>query len=86
MFLRLSVSHSVHGGDVHPLGRHPPRRTPHPLGRHPPRQIPPPRWQLKWAVRILLECVLVYFNSYVKAVFKKCKNQKFYVYPQSVKQ
>ena len=39
-----------------PLGRHtPPRSTPHPfLGRH-----PAPRWQLKWAVHILLECNLV---------------------------
>ena len=36
-----------------PLGRHPLGRQP--LGRHPP----PPRWPLKRAVRILLECILV---------------------------
>ena len=43
MVLRLSVSHSVHGGVYTSLGRHPPRQTlippwadPPPPGRHPP--------------------------------------------------
>ena len=47
MFLHLSVSHFVHGGCTHPLGRHPQADTPlgrHPLGRHLlPRQTPPPQ-------------------------------------------
>ena len=60
MFLRLSVSHSVHGREVYtPLGRdspggHPLGR-PSPLGRH-----PHPRRPLQRRVRIILECILVY--------------------------
>ena len=42
MFLRMSVSHSVHMRGVYPSmhwGRHPP-------GRHPPGQTPPPQCML----------------------------------------
>ena len=61
-------------GGVHPLGRQPPSRPlrqTHPLADRPPWQTPPLvdapwadtpllRWQLKWVVRILLECILVF--------------------------
>ena len=71
MFLHLSVSHSVHGGggpaSVHagipPRTRHPREQTPPSLGA----DIPPPGSSPmlgdmvnKWAVRILLECNLVF--------------------------
>ena len=66
-----------HSPSRHPLGRHTPHLwadTPHlgrhPLGRYPP---PPPRWQLKRAVRILLECILVISVIYF---FMKEKNMK----------
>ena len=45
MFLHRSVSQSVHRPDSFPPGRYP----------------PPLRWQLKRAVRILLECIIVGF-------------------------
>ena len=56
MFLHPFVCYSVHKGrctlslwtDNPPSGRHPPRQTP---------PIPP----LQWTVRILLECILVFF-------------------------
>ena len=67
MFVHRSVSHSVDRGYVsqHAMGMvYTPWLEP-PLGRHPllrrtlPRQARPPGWQLKRAVRILLECILV---------------------------
>ena len=62
----LLVCDSVHrNGGVYPIARW----DTHPLGRHPPRQTPladtPAPWILrnmvnKWAVRILLECILLF--------------------------
>ena len=70
------VCHSVHRGMVYThLRRYPPGQTilsantaP---GQTPPRQIPPPadsstsplRQQLKWVLRILLECILVMISN-----------------------
>ena len=57
------VCDSVHGGGgVYPSmqwagGVHPARQTP--PGQTPPRETPPPRRQLKRALRILLEYILV---------------------------
>ena len=53
-------------GGVHPAwtdtapGRYPP-----PLGRHHPGRTPPPppRLPLQWTIRILLECILVYWKK-----------------------
>ena len=50
-----SVCHSVHRGKVYTPGK-----TLSPLGRHPPSGQTPPIWPLKRAVRILLECSLVF--------------------------
>ena len=62
MFLHLSVSHSVHRGEY--LGRYPPgpgisppQDQVHPLGPGTPPQSSA-CWEI-WAVRILLECILV---------------------------
>ena len=83
MFLHLSVSHSVHKGVSTWAGTHLGKYTPTPLGRSPLAGIPQGgtpwadtlREQCmlgdtgnKWAVRILLECILVpifYCHSYV---------------------
>ena len=52
---------------------HPAGQTPCPLGRHPPRQTPPPgkerhpppcRRLLQRTVRILLECIVYFFNHF----------------------
>ena len=75
MFLHLYVSHSVHRGggcladipqaDTPPLGRHPPGQTS--PGRHPPprAETPPGCSGRQRTVRILLECILVFFRSFV---------------------
>ena len=52
MILHLSVILST-GGVADPQGRHPPGQI------HPPGQTPPPDTVNKWAVHILLECILV---------------------------
>ena len=78
MSLHLSTSHSVHRRGVYPNmqwlgGVHPPEQTP-------PRQTPPSRWPLKWAVCILLECILVktcchlVLNEHILIFFQKNVN------------
>ena len=77
MFLHLPVSHSVQKGDVsqHAMGRgctrpgiQPPNQTPT------PRQTPPtPRWALKRAVLILLECILVRKETDLLICFSPCR-------------
>ena len=75
MFSQAYVKNSVHrrvysimqwAGGVHPLPRLPgqtPLGQTHTLARHPPGQTTPPpahlQWPLKWALRILLESILV---------------------------
>ena len=58
------------GADTPPQTRHPPEQTPprsrHPLDQTPPNQAHPPRSRLQHTVnerpvRILLECILVFF-------------------------
>ena len=64
MFLHLSVSHSVHRGGVcvwaHPPGRHLSviLFTGECLARHPPRR------PLQRTVRILVECILVFYCAH----------------------
>ena len=58
MFLHVSVILSTWGGVVFPPGQTSPGR--HPPGRHPPGQTHPPDMTNEQAVRILLECILVY--------------------------
>ena len=65
MPLHLSISHSVHGGrgvsqHVMDRGCTPPRQTPPWADTPIPRHSHPLRWPLRRAVRILLECILVY--------------------------
>ena len=64
MFEHLSVSHSVHGGRVVCLSACW-KDTPwadNPRSRHPPAQCMLGDTGNKWAVRILLECILVVTN------------------------
>ena len=64
MFLRLSVSHSVHKGEgvpgqVHPLDRKTPLGRYTPLAGTPPGAVYAEIRATKRVVRILLECILV---------------------------
>ena len=67
MFLHLSVSHSVHRGESTwagtPPGRYTPQAGTSPWQVHPPGNV---CWDMvnKRAVRILLECILVYRSIY----------------------
>ena len=64
MFTQVFVS-PPGGGSVHPLGKHAPPDRHLPWANTSPRQTPPSRRRLlQRMVRILLECILVYFNNF----------------------
>ena len=63
MFSQACVMNSVHGGGV----QTPPWADTHTLDKHPLGRPPPPHeMATKWAVPILLECVLLILTITVK--------------------